>query len=101
MRLFETGLRFVPEAGSFLQQRVLSGLINGAALPEQWGVQTREVDFFDLKGDLSHLIDLTLSAAEFQFKQGTHPALHPGQTAEIWRAGRYGHSGIISTIAQQ
>lgn len=89
VRLFETGLRFIPNGASLLQQKVLSGLVSGAALPEQWGEPAREVDFFDLKGDLSHLLDLTLSSEEFEFKPGTHAALHPGQTAEIWRNGRF------------
>ncbi len=91
VRFFETGLRFVPqpaEAGVFAQQKVISGIVSGAALPEQWGVPTRAVDFFDLKGDLIHLIGLTMAAHEFEFKPGVHAALHPGQTAEIWRAGR-------------
>ncbi len=99
VRLFETGLRFVPQSkaeGGFAQQKVISGLVSGTALPEQWGVKAREVDFFDLKGDLLYLIDLTKCAHEFHFKPGVHAALHPGQMAEIWRGERY--VGVLGAL---
>lgn len=83
VRLFETGLRFM--RGS--QQLVLSGLVSGSVLPEQWGVPTRSVDFFDVKGDLENLFKLTGTADQFKFKPESHPALHPGQSAEIVRDG--------------
>lgn len=96
VRLFETGLRFISVDGTLSQQRVLSGLVSGDVLPEQWGVQARWTDFYDLKGDLENLFRLTLTANEFEFKAGTHPALHPGQTAEIYRAGHY--VGIMGAL---
>ncbi|MCD6040222.1 MAG: pheT [Gammaproteobacteria bacterium] len=104
VRLFEIGLRFIPvpkKVGSFSQQKVLSGLLSGTALPEQWGVTCRAVDFFDLKGDIENIIG---SRGVFHFKSAAHPALHPGQTAEIQRAGRYVgilgalHPGIVQEI---
>lgn len=104
VRLFETGLRFVPEAqGALSQEKVVSGIVSGSALPEQWGSATRAIDFFDVKGDLVQLLGLTKAAHEFEFKKGSHPALHPGQTAEIWRNGRYvGILGALHpSIAQQ
>lgn len=88
-RLFETGLRFLPQKNELLQQRMLSGLVSGSAAPEQWGAPTRAVDFFDLKGDLQNLLKLTFAADEFYFKPGMHPALHPGQTADIYRNGEW------------
>src|SRR6185295_17948810 len=57
----------------------LGGLAYGPGAPEQWGKPTRDVDFFDVKGDLEalaaprHLVTHRLS----------HPALHPGRAAEI------------------
>ena len=85
LRLFESGLKFVPQ-GTFVQQEsVLSGLISGSAFPAQWGVASRSCDFYDLKGDLEELLKLTHASEEFTFKPGSHQALHPGQTAEIFR----------------
>jgi len=53
----------------------------GSAYSEQWGIATRKVDFFDVKADVQALFSLT--GADMQFVPAKHPALHPGQTAEI------------------
>lgn len=81
VRFFETGLRFVNKDGATQQQKMLSGLTLGSAYTEQWGVATRKVDFFDVKADVQALFSLT--GADVQFVPAKHPALHPGQTAEI------------------
>jgi phenylalanyl-tRNA synthetase beta chain len=95
-RLFESGLRFVPMQDDLKQEKVLSGLINGTIYPEQWGIPNRKADFFDLKGDLQNLFKLTLAEDEFEFKPSQHPALHPGQTAAIYRAGK--QIGILGAL---
>ena len=81
VRLFESGLRFISENNETVQQRMLSGLVLGTAYAEQWSEKSRKVDFFDLKGDLEALFHL--SGCEVQYKATKHPALHPGQSAEI------------------
>jgi phenylalanyl-tRNA synthetase beta chain len=81
VRFFETGLRFVDQEGTVKQQKMLSGLVLGTAYVEQWGIATSKVDFFDVKADVQALFSLT--GADVQFVSGLHPALHPGQTAEI------------------
>lgn len=81
VRLFETGLRFVRHEDETLQQKMLAGLALGSAYAEQWGEKARNVDFFDIKADIEAL--LSLSAHELTFRPAQHPALHPGQTAEI------------------
>lgn len=81
VRFFETGLRFVNKDGGTQQQKMLSGLALGSAYPEQWGVATRKVDFFDVKADVQAMFSLT--GVDVQFIPAKHPALHPGQTAEI------------------
>jgi phenylalanyl-tRNA synthetase beta chain len=96
IRLYETGLRFVHDQNTYLQERVISGLIAGSAEPEQWGVATRPVDFYDLKGDLQQLFKLTHDVTEFVFKPSSHFALHPGQTADIYR--RDEKIGIIGAL---
>jgi phenylalanyl-tRNA synthetase beta chain len=84
VRLFEIGLRFILKDNKLEQQRVISGLISGAALPEQWSASKRDADFFDLKGDLQNVFKSTFMSDQFIFKAHQHPALHPGQTAEIY-----------------
>jgi len=81
VRFFETGLRFVNKDDDMQQQKMLSGLALGSAYSEQWGIATRKVDFFDVKADVQALFSLT--GADVQFVPAKHPALHPGQTAEI------------------
>jgi phenylalanyl-tRNA synthetase beta chain len=96
VRIFEIGLRFIQKDGGLDQERVLSGLISGSAFPEQWGVPLRHCDFFDLKGDVQNLLKLTHNEQEFSFRPGSHPALHPGQTAEIHRNGQM--IGVIGAL---
>ncbi|MEO1881597.1 MAG: phenylalanine--tRNA ligase subunit beta [Methylococcales bacterium] len=84
VRLFESGLRFIKRNDEMLQQRMISGLILGSALPEQWSEKSRKVDFFDLKGDLTAIFALNNDTVSYQ--NSTHPALHPGQSADILNA---------------
>lgn len=80
VRIFELGRVYASLAE---QPMKLGGLVYGDALPEQWGAPSRRVDFFDLKGDLERLFGHGLDA-----RRGTHPALHPGQCAELWVDGQ-------------
>jgi phenylalanyl-tRNA synthetase beta chain len=83
VRLFEAGLRFTRRDGEITQEKSLAGLALGSALEEQWGEKTRSLDFFDVKADVEALLRLAGHDASVQFVQGQHPALHPGQSAEI------------------
>ncbi|MDR3477627.1 MAG: phenylalanine--tRNA ligase subunit beta [Gammaproteobacteria bacterium] len=96
VRVFETGLRFMPSGDELKQERMLAGLVYGSSQPEQWGISTRPADFFDVKGDLQNVFKLTGCEGEFIFKAAAHSALHPGQTAQILRNGQY--VGIIGTL---
>jgi phenylalanyl-tRNA synthetase beta chain len=79
VRIFELGRVY---ASLDEQPMKLGGLVYGNVQPEQWGAQPRRVDFFDLKGDLERLFGHALEA-----RRGAHPALHPGQNAELWADG--------------
>ncbi|GAB1258010.1 phenylalanine--tRNA ligase subunit beta [Aurantivibrio plasticivorans] len=83
IRLFETGMRFVQQGDEILQEPMLAGLITGSRVDENWASESTSVDFFDLKGDVEALLQATGEPESYQFKAGSHPALHPGQTAEI------------------
>ena len=94
LRLFETGLRFVPGDDGLEQTPMIAGLLYGSAQPQNWEGK-RPVDFFDLKGDVEALLTLT-DASAFSFTAGEHPALHPGQTAALKRGGEVvGYLGRI------
>lgn len=84
IRLFESGLRFLQKQDELVQQKMLAGLVLGEAYSEQWSEKRRKVDFFDVKADVEGLFALT--GNEVRFVKSNHPALHPGQTAEIQSA---------------
>lgn len=80
VRLFETGLRFLPDE-SLQQTPMLALLMCGSRLPEGWSAKTEPVDFYDLKGEVEAL----LGAADqpLTFRPMVRPGLHDGQTAEV------------------
>ncbi|GIU53271.1 phenylalanine--tRNA ligase subunit beta [Shewanella sp. KT0246] len=99
VRLFETGLRFVPDAkadSGVRQEAMIGAVISGVQNDEHWSMDSKTVDFFDLKGDLESIIGLTVSTSEFTFRSATHSALHPGQCAEILRNNQV--IGIIGAV---
>jgi phenylalanyl-tRNA synthetase beta chain len=88
VRIFEVGrvFRLEPDqperalqVAGVAQPTLLGALTYGNADDEQWGVVPREVDFFDIKGDLERLI----SPLQARFVAATHPALHPGRCARV------------------
>lgn len=89
VRLFEAGLRFLPETGGLVQERVLAGVACGNVLPELWSNSKKVLDFFDIKGNIESLVALAGASDRVEFKAAQHPALHPGQTAEIVSEGRH------------
>jgi phenylalanyl-tRNA synthetase beta chain len=80
-RLFETGLRFVRRDGELRQQPMLAGAVFGSVFPEQWGVEARQIDFYDVKGDVEAL--LARIGVRADYVPDEHPALHPGQSARV------------------
>lgn len=85
VRLFESGKKFVPMGGELLQTNVLAAAVSGWAEPEQWGGQAKKVDFFDLKADVEALLALLGNNGHIVFSPEAHTALHPGQSARIYR----------------
>jgi len=85
IRLFETGTCFIRQDGQLRQEPRLAGLITGFALPEQWGTPARQVDFYDLKGDIENMLHFLCASGKISFRAEKHPALHPQQTAGIYQ----------------
>ncbi len=83
LRLFETGRTFVTKGKKLTQERYIAGLVTGRAEARSWAGGQRDVDFFDLKGDVEALIGLTGRNESFIFTQAEHPVLQPGQSAEL------------------
>jgi phenylalanyl-tRNA synthetase beta chain len=87
VRLFESGLNFVPSEGGLMQRSMIAGAITGSRTPESWVTKQEPVDFYDIKADVEALLQLSQVSEQFQFVAGKHPALHPGQCARIERNG--------------
>lgn len=99
VRLFETGLRFVPDANAEFgvrQEFVLSAVITGTAKSEHWAGKAESIDFFDLKGDLESVLSLTECGNRVRFVAKQFDALHPGQSAAIELDGQ--EIGFIGAI---
>jgi len=88
VRAFEVGRVFLRQPGVPEEALEVAGLRQpmrigaaafGPAVPEQWGVATRAVEFYDVKGDLEEL----LAPLVARFEPATHPALHPGRCARV------------------
>ena len=101
VRLFEVGacfakaplLNLLPQAGEganeslrelqvdeYVQTQRLSGIAYGSCLSEQWGAKAVAVDFYDVKADVEALF----APQTLRFVAATHPALHPGRSAQIY-----------------
>ncbi|MFH4618232.1 phenylalanine--tRNA ligase subunit beta [Vibrio furnissii] len=99
VRLFEQGLRFIPDQAAengMRQEPMLAGVISGTRGEEHWNLETATVDFFDLKGDVEAILELTANGKAYSFAAAKHPALHPGQSAAIVLDGKT--IGVIGTV---
>ncbi|EMK3323364.1 phenylalanine--tRNA ligase subunit beta [Vibrio vulnificus] len=99
VRLFEYGLRFIPcdtAENGMRQEPMLAGVIAGTRSEEHWNIDTNTVDFFDLKGDVEAILELSANDKEYSFVAAKHPALHPGQSAAIVVDGK--EIGVIGTV---
>ena len=84
VRLFELGGCFTTENNSYVQHDRVAALAYGTVSPEQWGIEARNVDFYDLKGDVETLF----APRTVIFEAAHHPASHPGRSARILLEGR-------------
>ena len=122
MRLFESGLRFVPggaampaaddhisiDAGDDIQlapdlsqQSMIAGLVVGSQSPESWAAAPRAADFFDIKADIEALF-ARANGAEVSYAVSDLPMLHPGQRATILADGvAVGYVGALNPGLQK
>jgi phenylalanyl-tRNA synthetase beta chain len=99
IRLFETGLRFVPDEAAengVRQEQMFAGVVTGQRNEEHWDMEKSATDFFDVKSDVEALLGLTADASLYEFSKDEIAALHPGQTAAIHKNGvLVGHVGTL------
>ena len=98
VRMIESGLRFVPSGDELIQEPVISGLVCGNRMSKGWNNGTEKVDFFDVKADVEAMLGLN-GGADYRFEVGSNPALHPGQTAAIFKGDK--QVGLLGAIHPQ
>jgi phenylalanyl-tRNA synthetase beta chain len=103
VRLFESGVVFANRAtgdgrqatassagddAATRETAMLAAVACGTARAEQWEGPRRALDFFDLKGDLQSLLDLSGEPRAWTFDRQALPSwLHPGRGARVLRNG--------------
>ena len=88
LRLFESGHVFEGKSGKYREHHRIAAAISGPVSPNSWQGDGRNVDFYDIKGDVESLLQASGCGNKFSFSMDQHPALHPGQSARIQRSGR-------------
>lgn len=83
VRIFEIGASYSKNGAEFIETTRISGLAYGDVMPEQWADAARNVDFYDVKADVD-----VLTNGRAQYVAATHPALHPGQSAQVMLNGK-------------
>ena len=93
VNVFEVGRVFLRDASvtntdttvaGFNQPLRVAGLAYGPRTELSWSQPPRNVDFFDVKGDVEAL----LAPLKAEFLPATHPAMHPGRCASVCMEGR-------------
>jgi len=93
VRVFEVGAVYQRDASvadgplsvaGYSQPQRVAAIAYGPAADEQWGLDTRDVDYFDVKADLEALF----APATLRFSKLAHPALHPGRAAAVELDGK-------------
>jgi phenylalanyl-tRNA synthetase beta chain len=105
VRIFEQGLSFVPDDNCDLgirQETMLAGVICGSLMGEHWSEEDRNVDFYDIKGDVEAILALSCQQSIFSFEVAENSALHPGQSAQVMCNGKpVGYVGAVHPRCQK
>jgi len=90
--LYEIGRVFLADT----EVNRLAGIAFGEAAPAQWAVPPRKIDFFDVKGHVMRLFELTRKSHDVKFIAAPIQAMMPNCSAHIQFAGT--PCGIIGAI---
>ncbi len=102
VRFFEIGKSFVHGVSAPIETQRVAMVACGSAFSEQWSVDERMLDFYDLKGDVEQLLGLAGNQNLVSFQAVEMPYLHPGRSAQICRGdSRLGIVGSLHPRLQQ
>ena len=95
LKIFEIGSVFNKRDSNKINEReVVGGLITGIEGKDNWSGSNKELDFFDLKGNLETVLP---ELSKFSFKKEQVPFLHPGKTAALYKGQKkVGYLGTVN-----
>ena len=94
LKIFEIGSVFSKKGSNKIKEReVVGGLIIGIEGKDNWSGSNKQLDFFDLKGNLEMALP---ELSKFSFKREQVPFLHPGKTAALYKGQK--KMGYIGTV---
>ena len=94
LKIFEIGSVFSKKGSNKIKEReVVGGLIIGIEGKDNWSGSNKQLDFFDLKGNLEMALP---ELSKFSFKREQVPFLHPGKTAALYKGQK--KVGYIGTV---
>jgi phenylalanyl-tRNA synthetase beta chain len=94
VQLFEIGTRFAADGESRGVAMAWTGTVGG----EHWAGGSREADFFDLKGVVERVCEV--SGVPVRFAPASHPALVAGYTASIVVSDGQASGAVLGVIGQ-
>lgn len=104
LRGFEVGrIHFKQGEQHFKEESVAALVLTGQAEPSHWTERAHELDFYDLKGIVEHLL-VRLGCENVQWRASSHNALHPGRqsivSVEEKQVGILGevHPGVLQRM---
>lgn len=88
VRLYEFGHGYRQNNRQLQHSEKLTGIATGYVHPMQWGFRERQIDFFDVKGDIEQIFNQLNVLADISYTRSEKPFLHPGQSAEVHYQGK-------------
>jgi len=99
LRLFECGRVFLPQLEKKIadcsQPVRVAGVMSGLAMPEQWAIEARKIDFFDAKAVVENLLVLKHSVS---YRPSQQTYLHPGKSADVYDDDKGQYLGCVGAL---
>ena len=96
VRLYEFSNTYKKTDGKLIHTEKLAGIVTGEAHPMQWGFRHRQIDFFDIKGEIEQIFSQLRVMANISYRRSDREFLHPGQSAEVFFKGN--SIGFVGSI---
>ncbi len=101
IKFFEIGTEFVKKGSNIEEKQSLAGIMTGLRSPEQWSSDNILFDFFDAKGDIELLFNISKNFNTLRFEKEDYPSLWPGQSSRVYLDKKtIGRLGLLHPFIQ-